>query len=960
MELFESIGLKADPFTTSPNPDLFFPAKEHKQCLEGLELAIRMRRGLSVVRGGIGTGKTTISRKLIQNFSSEEDVKFDFYPVLDPKFESELVLLQHLVDLFGIEEEAGSAVIECRNQIEHHLINAGVEEGRVLVLVIDEGQNLKGEFLDVFRTLLNFETDDFKLLQLVIFGQPEMTSIIHEYPNFEDRITFNFELGPLDLESVTGIIKHRLIEKGGGDREYFTDEAIKAIHNQTQGYPRKINKLCHQLLLNMMSENEDSVTLKVVENTIGGKIPDGLIKNEEEPEDSNEAEEELKNEEEPEEKKDVAVNKLFDILRKGGKKETGSGKIGETVSEDDVIGDLYGDIEDDDEEEELEEEIIEEEDSKWYQRRKKRRTKTIGTYPPNINTPTLRKEKLLLGVAMDQGHIYSSLIQEKGTTKNIVGYDVYSANKAKLDPKRNPTGFSVSIGKAYAQLITKLEKKGNKIPKSIIKKLKSGVPISFTINNTSSLLKTVVVPPESKKEKKMIIEYDAKKNLPFNSDDIIFESVELDQGKNIIGVANADYMESPAKILSDKNWDVRLWPPAAQTVLNSFRWNYPGKKHDIVLIIHIGEIESFVLGYNQGHPDAIVPLDLGIQNLTDAWKYRSAAAKSKWHKRDYCRVPPSILKSDPKENSTNKQKKPQDEAMRPVIENWDQELERALNSMAQSFPVDNISEIYLSGCAEEILFFDEYLQNQLEVNVEYLDPLKNIAFPDEEERDDLEFSKSALSCSVGAALNIDKSVNLLPDIFKESEKFRLGNKFSIPIAVSVFIAATVFSGLTSYNHELMESKLNTMKSQATSISPIRSKFEKVSKDKNIIIKQLNILQEETKLSDHSVNVMRFFSYNTPKEITLEMISFQKGWERGDWIHVGNSLEKVITIVDEDKNFTRVTGAMVANPALKERYFSNFITQVENSGMFKKVEVINKKTTSGMDIDNMSFELKCEL
>jgi len=145
LELFESIGLKADPFTTSPNPDLFFPAKEHKQCLEGLELAIRMRRGLSVVRGGIGTGKTTISRKLIQNFSSDEDVKFEFYPVLDPKFESELVLLQHLVDLFGIEEDAGSAVIECRNQIEHHLIKAGVEDGRVLVLVIDEGQNLKGE-----------------------------------------------------------------------------------------------------------------------------------------------------------------------------------------------------------------------------------------------------------------------------------------------------------------------------------------------------------------------------------------------------------------------------------------------------------------------------------------------------------------------------------------------------------------------------------------------------------------------------------------------------------------------------------------------------------------------------------------------------------------------------------------------------------------------------------------------
>ncbi|MEC7849672.1 MAG: pilus assembly protein PilM, partial [Candidatus Neomarinimicrobiota bacterium] len=462
-------------------------------------------------------------------------------------------------------------------------------------------------------------------------------------------------------------------------------------------------------------------------------------------------------------------------------------------------------------------------------------------------------------------------------------------------------------------------------------------------------------------ERGMIIEYDAKKNLPFNSDDIIFEAIELEQGKNIIGVANADYMETPANTLSEKNWDVRLWPPAAQAVLSAFRWNYPGKKHDIILIIHIGEIESFLLGYNQGYPDAIVPLDLGIQNLTDAWKYRSTSSKAKWDKRDWCRVPPSILKSDTKDNSISMQKKPQDEAMRPVIESWDQELERALNSMAQTFPSDNISEIFLSGCSEEILFLDEYLQTQLDVNVEYLDPIKNIAFfPDEEERENFDLSSPALTLAVGAALNIDKTVNLLPDRFKESEKFRLGNKFSIPAAAAILIGAIALSGWTNHNHEIMESKLSTIKSQASSIAPIKNKFEKVSAEKNMITKQLGILLRETKLSNLSISVMRFFSYNTPKEITLDMISFQRGWERGDWIHVGNSLEKVITIVDENKEFARVTGAIVANPALKERYFSNFINQVEYSGLFKKIDVINKKTTSGMDIDNMTFELKCEL
>ena len=88
-----------------------------------------------------------------------------------------------------------------------------------------------------------------------------------------------------DFESVEGIIKHRLVEKGGGEREYFSIDAIKAIHNQTQGYPRKINKLCHQLLLNMMSEKEEIVSLNIVENTIGGKVPDGLIESEDPVED---------------------------------------------------------------------------------------------------------------------------------------------------------------------------------------------------------------------------------------------------------------------------------------------------------------------------------------------------------------------------------------------------------------------------------------------------------------------------------------------------------------------------------------------------------------------------------------------------------------------------------------------------------------------------------------------------
>ena len=299
--------------------------------------------------------------------------------------------------------------------------------------------------------------------------------------------------------------------------------------------------------------------------------------------------------------------------------------------------------------------------------------------------------------------------------------------------------------------------------------------------------------------------------------------------------------------------------------------------------------------------------------------------------------------------------------MRPAIENWDQEIERALNNMAQNFPVDNISEIYLSGSAEEIMHFDDYLESQFEVPVHFLDPFKNLAFhPDEEDRVNFSMNKSMFSSAVGIALNIDKTVNLLPEIFQESEKYRIGNKFSIPISICTLLFVIGLSGWTTMNYSIIESQLRSINSESKSIQPIKNKFQELTQNKATASKQLSILNDDSQLSRLSINVMRFFSYNTPKEITLDLISFQKGWERKDWVHIGNSLEQVITIVDEDKQYTRVTGTIIANPALKERYFGNFLDQLNLSGLFEKVDVINKKTTSGMEIDNMSFELKCQL
>ena len=305
IELFKSIGLKSDPFTTSPNVEKFYPATEHRQCLEGLELSVRLRRGLSVIRGGIGVGKTTVSRKLIEIFSDESDT-YEFHLIHDPKFETELIFLKHIIDLFGIKKK-GDDVQSCRNIVENYLFKAGVEDGRVIVLIVDEGQNLPEQMIDVFRTLLNFETDEYKLLQLIIFGQPEMTKMLSNYPNFEDRIAFNFELGPVSLEDTRGLIDYRIKISGEENQAWFSDGAIKEIHSITDGFPSKMTQLCHQLLLSMIGEERDSIDADMVKRVSSGQTPDA---------------DKLKKISSDGEFDDIAVNKLLDVLRKKDKKNS--------------------------------------------------------------------------------------------------------------------------------------------------------------------------------------------------------------------------------------------------------------------------------------------------------------------------------------------------------------------------------------------------------------------------------------------------------------------------------------------------------------------------------------------------------------------------------------------------------------------------------------------------------------
>ncbi len=265
MSYFESLGLLKEPFSTSPDPEFFYRSSAHNTALHRLEIAIRLRRGLSLILGDVGTGKTTLSRALFQVFNGEED-KFIFHMILDPGYKSEYQFLYTLTKLFGVAPSFRSTS-DHQDAIEKYLFQKGVEENKTIVLLIDEGQKLGQPFLEILRTLLNYETNQYKLLQLIIMAQMELLPRIKKIHNFMDRVSLKYIINPLDEEETKAMMEFRLKQAGlNTEKKLFTDEAVKKIFAFSRGYPRKIALICHSALERVIMENKSIVDEKIIDH----------------------------------------------------------------------------------------------------------------------------------------------------------------------------------------------------------------------------------------------------------------------------------------------------------------------------------------------------------------------------------------------------------------------------------------------------------------------------------------------------------------------------------------------------------------------------------------------------------------------------------------------------------------------------------------------------------------------
>ncbi len=266
MDYYRLLNLKKEPFSNSPDPDFFFQSAQHRTCLQRLEIAIRLRRGLNVVIGEVGTGKTTLCRHLIRKFAREEGT--DTHLILDPYFSKPIHFLSALTQTFGLQgAEERSDPWTIKERIKHHLFGRGVDEGKTIVLIIDEGQKLPVFCLEMLRELLNYETNEFKLLQIVIFAQGEFRSTLRDLSNFTDRINLSIDLGPLGFSDTRAMIRFRL-DCAADDASLpvpsFSLPALWEVYRATSGYPRKIINLCHPSLIGMIVQNRSQVTWALV------------------------------------------------------------------------------------------------------------------------------------------------------------------------------------------------------------------------------------------------------------------------------------------------------------------------------------------------------------------------------------------------------------------------------------------------------------------------------------------------------------------------------------------------------------------------------------------------------------------------------------------------------------------------------------------------------------------------
>lgn len=243
------------PFSIAPNPRYLYLSQQHREALAHLLYGIGVGGGFVVLTGEVGTGKTTLCRALLEQLPEDVDIALIFNPRLNSR-----ELLASICDELKIQYSGPKASLkQLIDALNHHLLDAHARDRRVIVL-IDEAQNLRFDVLEQVRLLTNLETNQTKLLQIILVGQPELNQVL-ERPNLRQlaqRITARYHLNPLSLAETIDYIGHRMAVAASSE-QVFARHAIRVIHRKSRGIPRLINLIADRALLGAYTRNKAHV-----------------------------------------------------------------------------------------------------------------------------------------------------------------------------------------------------------------------------------------------------------------------------------------------------------------------------------------------------------------------------------------------------------------------------------------------------------------------------------------------------------------------------------------------------------------------------------------------------------------------------------------------------------------------------------------------------------------------------
>ena len=255
-------GLTEAPFDLTANPKFLLLTSRHREALSNLRYGMTGRKGLTLLLGDAGTGKTTVVRAALEGWqSSGVLVAYVNNPML-----TRAEFLEYLADGFGLSATAGASKGRFLSELTEKVLQRH-SEGLVTGLLVDEAQALSNELLEEIRLLANIDTPTEKVFPVVLVGQPELAERLNQpdLRQIKQRISLRCSLGPLDGRETAGYISGRVQIAGGSSMHLFTREALRAIYEGSRGIPRLINVICDNVLLAGFAANRKPITHELVQ-----------------------------------------------------------------------------------------------------------------------------------------------------------------------------------------------------------------------------------------------------------------------------------------------------------------------------------------------------------------------------------------------------------------------------------------------------------------------------------------------------------------------------------------------------------------------------------------------------------------------------------------------------------------------------------------------------------------------